>query len=70
MTKKTTQQQFSENPRVLYLAFEMGSKNWKLGFSTGFGQTTRLRNIESGDLVQWQKSTQQKSGLSCLAIAT
>jgi transposase len=50
MTKKTTQQQFSGNPSVLYLAFEMGSKNWKLGFSIGLGQKTRLRTIESGDL--------------------
>ena len=30
----------------------MGSKNWKLGFSTGFGQTTRIRIIDSGDLKQ------------------
>jgi transposase len=52
MAKKTTQQQFNGLSNVLYLAFEMGSKNWKLGFSTGFGQTTRLRTVESGDLVQ------------------
>jgi transposase len=51
MAKKTTQPQFSGNPSVLYLAFEMGSKNWKLGFSIGFGQTTRLKTIESGDLI-------------------
>jgi len=50
MTKKTTQQQFNEIPNNLYLAFEMGSKKWKLGFSTGFGQAPRLREIESGDL--------------------
>jgi|WetSurMetagenome_2_1015567.scaffolds.fasta_scaffold86718_1 transposase len=52
MTKKTTQQQFNGNPDILYLAFEMGSKNWKLGFSVGFGQPTRLRGIEAGDLTK------------------
>jgi transposase len=52
MTKKTTQQQYNGNENVLYLAFEMGSKNWKLGFSAGFGHATRLRTVDAGDLIQ------------------
>jgi hypothetical protein len=27
---------------VLYLAFELGSKTWKLAFTTGFGQRPRV----------------------------
>jgi transposase len=37
-------------PAVLYLAFELSSTKWKLGFSTGFGQKPRERDILAGDL--------------------
>lgn len=50
MTKETTRQQCTENLSVLYLAFELSSKTWKLGFSIGLGQKARIRTIESGDL--------------------
>jgi transposase len=50
MTKETTQQHCNESASVLYLAFELSSKNWKLGFSIGFGQKARIRTIEAGDL--------------------
>jgi len=36
---------------VLHLAFELGEKTWKLGFSIGLGQKPRLRKIEARDLV-------------------
>jgi transposase len=52
MTKKTTQANINAESSVLYIAFEMGSKYWKLGFSTGFGQKTRHRTITAGDLNQ------------------
>jgi len=32
------------------LAFELSSSNWKLGFTIGFGQRPRERNIRAGDL--------------------
>jgi transposase len=32
------------------MAFELSSKNWKLGFSTGFGQKPRIRTMIAGDL--------------------
>lgn len=50
MTKKTTQQQCTETSSVLYLAFELSNKKWKLGFSIGLGQKARIRTIDSGDL--------------------
>jgi len=36
--------------RALYLAFELGNKKWKLGFSTGLGQAPRIREMPAGDL--------------------
>jgi len=50
MTKETTRQHSSESTSVLYLAFELSSKNWKLGFSIGSGQKPRIRTIEAGNL--------------------
>jgi len=50
MTQKTTQRQFTESSSVLYMAFELSSKNWKIGFSTGFGQKARIRTIPAGDV--------------------
>lgn len=36
--------------RKLYLAFELSSAQWKLGFTVGLGQKPRLRTITAGDL--------------------
>jgi transposase len=36
----------------MYLAFELSMTKWKLGFSTGFAQKARIRNITGGDLKQ------------------
>ncbi len=55
MIKKTAQQQFIEASSILYLAFELSNKKWKLGFSTGLGQKVRIRTIDSGDLVALRK---------------
>jgi len=38
---------FSPN---LYIAIELSNESWKLGFSIGFGQQPRLRNLASRDL--------------------
>jgi transposase len=32
----------------LLLAFELGQRSWKLGFSAGMGQRPRVRQIEAG----------------------
>jgi transposase len=40
----------------LYLAFELGNKEWKLGFTIGQGQSPRRRVIDAGDLtaLEWE----------------
>ena len=43
---------------VLYLAIELSQKNWKLGFTIGFGQSARLRNISARDIKSLQKEIQ------------
>jgi len=40
---------------TLYLAFELGNKKWKLGFTIGLGQSPRRRTIAAGDLVTLQR---------------
>jgi transposase len=40
---------------TLFIAFELSSKQWKLGFTIGFGQKPRLRTITAGDLEVLQK---------------
>jgi transposase len=39
----------------LYLVFELGNKQWKLGFTIGLGQRPRERTIAAGDLVAFQE---------------
>lgn len=41
---------------VLYLAFELSQKQWKLGFTMGIGQPPRIRNITARDLnaLHWE----------------
>lgn len=38
-----------DTTRTLYMAFELGSKKWKLAFTVGRGQRPRLRRINAGD---------------------
>ena len=51
MNTTATQNKYSIQPR-LYLAFELGNKQWKLGSTIGLGQAPRLRTITAGDLSQ------------------
>lgn len=56
MTKKTThRKKYINSETVLFLAFELGAKEWKLGFSTGLGQKARRRGMRAGDLEKLQK---------------
>ncbi|MBW1860285.1 MAG: IS110 family transposase [Deltaproteobacteria bacterium] len=43
---------------VLYLAFELSQKEWKLGFTIGFAQSARLRNIPARNTKSLQKEIQ------------
>ena len=40
---------------VLYLAFELSEKQWKLGFTVGLGQSPRVRDIPARDIKNLQK---------------
>jgi transposase len=40
----------SKQPPILYMAFELGRKKWKLGFTVGLGQKARRRTIAGGDM--------------------
>ena len=39
----------STNSGILHLAFELGRKKWKLGFTIGLGQKARKKNVDGGD---------------------
>lgn len=41
--------------RVLYLAFELSNRLWKLGFTTGLGQRVRQRTVRVRDLEALQE---------------
>ena len=45
-------------PRVLYLAFELGQQQYKLGFTTGLGQQPRIRTIAARDIAALQREIQ------------
>jgi hypothetical protein len=38
----------SDHPVELLLAFELGERSWKLGFTTGIGQRPRVRQLPAG----------------------
>lgn len=51
MTPRTTLKNNYSNPgSALYLAFELSSRKWLLGFSIGLGQKARRRTIDAGNL--------------------
>src|SRR5690348_6746020 len=47
MTKSCICESAAPTP-LLLLAFELGQRSWKLGFSMGMGQRPRLRQIPAG----------------------
>jgi transposase len=50
MSEKINNQGYSPSGSTLYLAFELGNSEWKLGFTIGLGQAPRRRAIRAGDL--------------------
>jgi transposase len=46
----TTRPEISVSEPTLYVAFELGKKEWKLAMTSGFGVDSWLRTIVSGDL--------------------
>jgi len=50
MTTAATEEMVSStNGGILHLAFELGRKKWKLGFTIGLGQKARKKNVAGGD---------------------
>jgi len=54
-TAATRTRKYSVEGPVLYLAFELGNREWKLGFSIGFGQRPRVRTIPARALEGLQR---------------
>lgn len=50
MNQTTRLAECNENRRALYLAFELGRKEWKLAFALEASQKPRLRTIAAGDI--------------------
>src|SRR5258708_37615951 len=50
MTAPTRPVTTSVNEPTVYVAFELGKKEWKLGLTSGFGGELIIRTLRSGDL--------------------
>jgi transposase len=55
MTETTRLTKSTAPDPTLYLAFELGSTKWTLGFTIGAGQRARLRQIAAGDLAALER---------------
>ena len=56
----------SVNESVLYVALELGKKEWKLAMTSGFGKQPWLRTVAGGDLAAVERavrSGRQRYGL-------
>ena len=49
MSEKINNQGYRPSGNTLYLAFELGESEWKLGFTIGLGQNPRRRPLKAGD---------------------
>ena len=66
MDNSATPNKYNIAPQ-LFLAFELGNKQWKLASTIGLGQAPRLRTITAGDLAQVQAEivrAKQRFGLA------
>ena len=54
-TETTHYSEYNSFQGYLYMAFELGEAEWKLGFTSGFGQKPRIRTITARDLVALEK---------------
>jgi transposase len=67
----TTRPEMSVKESVLYVAFELGKKDWKLAMTSGFGVTPVLRTVASGDWRAVDRALcagRQRCGLPAAAI--
>ena len=61
MENQAVQRQ-ENNANVLYLAFELSHKKWKLGFSDGRGPQVRQVSIEAGDIAACGQEIERAKG--------
>ena len=54
-----TRPEMSVSEPTLYVAFELGKKDWKLAMTSGFGVTPWLRTVASGDLGAVERALRQ-----------
>ena len=66
----TRNHEYSVFASVLYLAFELSSAHWKLGFTTGLGRRPRERTIKAGDLIALQEEIRRAKRRFGLPYAT
>ncbi len=59
MHTAATQSQYTSREQLLHLAFELDEVHWKLGFTTGVGQSPRQRVIKARDLTALQQEIRQ-----------
>lgn len=70
MTATTRSEFRSVSDATLYVALELGKKEWKLAMTSGFGVKAWLQTIGSGDLHELERILacgQQRFGLPCSA---
>jgi len=66
MPKKSLHSEITSNPETLYMAMELSSSKWLLGFSDGSCRDLRRRSITAGDLTQLKEEfvlARQRFGL-------
>ena len=51
----TTRPEISVSEPTLYVAFELGKKEWKLAMTSGFGVAPWLRTVAGGDCARWRE---------------
>lgn len=55
MTRATREGEYSGEPRVLYMAFELGVSEWKLAFTRDLGRQPRLRVMPARDVKRLER---------------
>src|SRR5687768_11080979 len=55
----STRPELSVSEATLYVAFELGKKDWKLALTSGFGVTPWLRTVASSDLGGVERALRQ-----------
>jgi transposase len=59
MTTASQNEHYNANTSVLFMAFELSEKTWKLGFTIGPGQQPRERTIAARDTKRLRNAVAQ-----------